>query len=97
MENELPNTSSGAHRRRTTKLSAEKTQKYVAAYTAVKNGELSVHSAAKQWGLCKTTLRNWCQKSDLDERPKVGRLCFIGNLIEDKLEKWALDCAKSGE
>lgn len=69
--------------RQSTKLSKEKKEVYKKAYKAEKEGLFTVYSAAKHYGICKTTLRNWCLRDSLDEDeiPAVGRPCFLGKSL----------------
>lgn len=83
--------------RPSTKLSIEKKQLLKLAWTNVKEGSLNVYQAAKQYNVSCSTLRQWCAKDDVDHSlPSVGRPCYLGSDLEEKLKKWVLEAAKTG-
>lgn len=63
----------------------------------MKNGRFNVYQAAKHYGLSQPTLWHWCQRNDVNEIvPSVGRPCYLGNSLEEKLKKWILEAARTG-
>lgn len=82
--------------RRTTKISEEKKQAYKRARELVHDGVLTIYAAAKQYGLSRSTLRNWCLMEDVDDLPNVGRPSFLPSFLERKLADWVLESARLG-
>lgn len=84
--------------RPSTKLSKEKKELLKLAWSDVKEGRLNLYQAAKRHKIAYSTLRQWCQKDDVDHSlPSVGRPCYLGDILERKLMKWVLEAAKTGE
>lgn len=80
-----------------TKLTKERKEIYKKAWIEVKEKRLTVHTAAKLYGLSKTTLTKWCRLDDLDDCvPHVGRPCYLGGQLEKVLEKFAVESAQLG-
>lgn len=82
--------------KRTTNISDEKKHLYKIAWGEVKSGSATIYSAAKKYGLSKSTLRNWCLKDELETLPVVGRPCYFGTSLEDKLQDWILESFRAG-
>lgn len=80
-----------------TKLSDEKKQNLISAWTEVRKGTMSIYKAAKTYGIPNSTLYNWCERSNVDELPSVGRPCYLGSHLENKLKQWILEAARTGE
>lgn len=87
---------SSSRKKRSTRISKNVKELYKKAWAEVKEKSMSIYKASKQYGLNKSTLRNWCAKDNLDIIPQVGRPCFFGSILEQKLEKWILESAASG-
>lgn len=57
------------------------------AWHAVKRGETTVHRAAKQFSIPKSTLWPWCQKNSLSEIYKAGQpVCYAKNNYDQALD-----------
>ncbi|XP_055303246.1 uncharacterized protein LOC129568930 [Sitodiplosis mosellana] len=91
---------SESHKRRdygSTKLSEEKKNSLKNAWIDVKEGRMTIYRAAQVHDVNVSTLRKWCQRNDIDEqRPSVGRPCYLGKNLEIKLKHWISEAAKSG-
>lgn len=83
--------------RHSTKLSEQQKQNLKNAWIAVKEGSMSMYKAAKEYNVPKSTLWHWSQRPDIDEIvPTVGRPCFLGLSLENKLKNWILEAAQTG-
>lgn len=98
LSSRIPLSVNQKRQRPSTKLSDEKKNVYKAAWVVVKEGRLNVYKAAKKYNLSHSTLWQWCQKNDIDDSiPTVGRPCFLGNQLEEKLKKWIFEAASTGK
>lgn len=80
-----------------TKLSDEKKECYKNAWIAVKEGKMTIYGASKQYDVSIKTLWNWCQRDNiLEDTPSVGRPCFFGQNLENKLKQWIFEAARTG-
>lgn len=80
-----------------TKISKDKTEQLKKAWTAVKDGSMTMYRAANLHGVPVSTLWDWCQRTDIDKPPVVGRPCFLGTVLEDKLKEWIFEAARTGK
>lgn len=83
--------------RHSTKLTQQKKENLLKAWTEVKEGRMTIYGAAKKYSIPNSTLHNWCQRSNVDElNPTVGRPCFLGSKLENDLKQWALEAIRTG-
>lgn len=100
MENSLENATVGvckSGRSHSTKLTEEKKENYKKAWIAVKEKNMTIYGAAKQYKVSISTLWKWCQRENIvEEIPIVGRPCFFGSSIENQLKEWIFEAARTG-
>lgn len=78
-----------------TKLSDQRKKSMEMARKQVKERKLTIYRAAQLYKVPASTLWKWCQ-CDEDETPTVGRPCYLGSLLENKLKKWIFEASKTG-
>lgn len=84
--------------RRSTKLSEDRRRNLKSAWNAVKEGRMTMYAAATEFNISYTTLWKWCRRTDIGEStPSVGRPCYLGMNLENKLKEWLLEAARTGE
>lgn len=87
------------HRRKniSTKKSEQKIEQLKKAWAAVKDGTMTMYKAANHYQVALSTLWDWCQRPDIiDKTPVVGRPCFLGSALEDRLKEWIFEAARTG-
>lgn len=83
--------------RPSTKLSEQKRKVLEQARDDVKAGKMTTYGAAKKYNIPTSTLWQWCNRSDGDEGiPTVGRPCYLGSHLENKLKSWILEAVQTG-
>lgn len=81
-----------------TKLSQEKSERLKNAWIAVKQHSMSLYAAGRKYDVPISTLWDWCQRDDIiDKTPVVGRPCYLGTALEDKLKDWVFEAAQTGK
>lgn len=78
-----------------TKLSDEEKEKLCLARSDVKEGKMTMYKAALIHKVSLSTLWKWCQRDDDEEIPTVGRPCYLGAQLENKIKDWLFEAARS--
>lgn len=93
----IPLVKSKSRIRKSTKLTNDKKELYKLAWNDVKEGRSNIYQAAKRYDINQSTLWYWCQRDDVDHSaPSVGRPCYLGKHLEEKMKNWMFEAAKSG-